>query len=69
MSVEELAAGLTKAQRRNIVKTPHPQPLPGKWLWPGSVSDAVDCAKLGLLDKSGFTDTGLAVRSYLMENG
>ena len=65
--LEKLAASLSEAQRRNIVKTPHPQPMEDHWLWAGSVLDAIECSKLGLMDKDGFTETGLALRNHLKE--
>jgi len=63
--IAAIADGLAKAMKRDIVRTPHPQPLEGHWFWPGSTSDAVYAVRLGLLDRSGFTPLGLAVKAYL----
>jgi hypothetical protein len=69
MTPAEIAKGLTKAQRRNMLRTPVPQPLENVWLWPGSVNQAWELAKLRLLNKSGFTPLGLAVRAELERMG
>ena len=72
MSVEELAAGLTKAQRAYLtVKAEWKKPrvwAQERWMtFPPAGTHRV-LMTLGLVDGAGqIRDTGLAVRSYLME--
>lgn len=63
--IAEIADALPAKIKHAIGKTPHPQPMPPKFLWAGTLREAVECAERGLLDKKGFTETGLAVRKHL----
>jgi hypothetical protein len=66
-NIDAIIADLSEAQKRNIRTTPLPQPLAGHWFWPGSLSQAIELARLGMLNKEGFTPLGMSVRSALID--
>jgi len=66
-SQQAILKSLSAKQKRNIQNTPHPQPMEGHWFWPGSLQEAYEIARMGLLNKHGFTPAGIALRTTLLQ--